>query len=267
MADKTPAAGSRPEQNVVDRIGALIDEQLAAGEMIPLEVDDLYCGCGDVWHGLPRNGCPGTPVAGEHSCVARQRAGDTTGPIIAVNLTSGCVEPVHLDMVGNTARQEPAILPWLSPQHRQGDLVDPADAEIPDIGHASPSSLIDQVHVELPEWILDCVTSRFSIYQTTTLEERFHGARERYGALLEYFSEQTVEAARRNAVLIATRDGWRMTFRPDGVVDVVHKPPTIEELLGPLLDDPRFSAAAAHYRDVLGRVPGQRWRFLIGGNA
>lgn len=213
MTDKTPDAPIRSEQNVVDRIGALVDEQLAAGEMIPIEVDDLYCGCGDVWHGFPRNGCPGTPVAGERQRVPQQ-----------IRIPSAAMmEP----------EGEPAILLRLSLQHRQWGLVDPVDAEMPDVGQASPSSLADQVHVELPERILDCVTSRFSMYQTP-LDERVHGVWERYGALLDYFSEQTVEAARRNVILIATRDGWRMAFRPDGVVDVVHEPPTVEELLGSL---------------------------------
>lgn len=239
MSDNTP---DRPEQNVLDRIGALIDEQLAAGEMM-IEVDD--CACGDVWHGLPRNGCPGTPVVGEHPRASER---------IRIP-RAAAMEP----------EEEPAILPWPSPQHRQWGLVDSDDAEAPDIGHASSaSSLVDQVHVELPERILDCVTSQVSMYQPTTLEERFHGARERYGALLEYFSEQTFEAARRNVVLIATRGGWQMTFRPEGVVEVVQEPPAVEELLGSLLEDSRFSEAAAHYRGLLGRVPGRRWLFHIG---
>lgn len=239
MADNTP---DRPEQDVVDRIAALIDDQLAAGELIPIELDDLDCACGDVWHGFPRNGCPGTPVAGEHPRAVEQ---------IRIP-PAAMMEPA----------QEPTILPWLAPQRSPWGLVYPSDAEAPDVAHTSQNSLIDQVHIELPDWILDCIDSQVSMYQPATVEERLHEAT----AMLEYFSARTLEAARRNVVLIAIRDGWRMTFRSDGVVDVVHEPPTVEELLGSLLDDPRFSAAAAHYRDVLGRVPQPRrhWRFLIG---
>ncbi|WP_234802850.1 hypothetical protein [Mycobacteroides abscessus] len=41
----------------------LIDSQLAAGETRPGAVP--ACRCGAPWHGLPRNGCPGSHAAGE----------------------------------------------------------------------------------------------------------------------------------------------------------------------------------------------------------
>lgn len=48
-------------------------------------------------------------VAAFVPCVSA-RVGDMTGPMIGVNLTSGCFEPIHLDIVGKTARQEAASL-------------------------------------------------------------------------------------------------------------------------------------------------------------
>jgi hypothetical protein len=46
-------------------------------------------------------------VAAFVPCVSA-RVGDAEGPIIGVNLTSGCFEPIHLDITGKTARQEAA---------------------------------------------------------------------------------------------------------------------------------------------------------------
>ncbi|UCA22884.1 ATP-binding protein [Mycobacterium kansasii] len=46
-------------------------------------------------------------VAAFVPCVSA-RVGDAQGPIVGINLTSGCFEPVHLDITGKTARQEAA---------------------------------------------------------------------------------------------------------------------------------------------------------------
>lgn len=59
---------SNPEDAVIAEINALeadamIDSQLAAGETRPGSVP--ACRCGAPWHGLPRNGCPGSHAAGE----------------------------------------------------------------------------------------------------------------------------------------------------------------------------------------------------------
>mgnify|MGYP006876022186 CR=1 FL=1 len=57
-----------PETDVLDAIGELVDEQMAAGE--PLTGYDYgdptfpRCRCGWGWHGLPQNGCPGTDFEG-----------------------------------------------------------------------------------------------------------------------------------------------------------------------------------------------------------
>lgn len=53
----------RPEQQVLDVIESLIDEQLAAGE--PAAPAERHCRCGQLWHGLPVDACPGTPAVGE----------------------------------------------------------------------------------------------------------------------------------------------------------------------------------------------------------
>lgn len=56
------------EQGVMDAIDALIDEQLAEGE--PFAGYDFgdpgfpRCRCGDMWHGLPTHGCPGSDSEG-----------------------------------------------------------------------------------------------------------------------------------------------------------------------------------------------------------
>lgn len=61
-----------PEQDVLDDIAALITDQLRAGELSPTEAADLYCMCGQPWHGLPEFDCLGTPTAGEWRCSRTQ---------------------------------------------------------------------------------------------------------------------------------------------------------------------------------------------------
>ncbi len=52
---------------------AVIDSQLAAGEPRPGAVP--VCRCGAPWHGLPRNGCPGSHTAGERD-LSKEPAGE-----------------------------------------------------------------------------------------------------------------------------------------------------------------------------------------------
>ncbi|SIM06630.1 Uncharacterised protein [Mycobacteroides abscessus subsp. abscessus] len=67
-----------PEDAVIAEINALeaddlIDSQLAAGETRPGSVP--ACRCGAPWHGLPRNGCPGSHAAGERE-LSEEPAGE-----------------------------------------------------------------------------------------------------------------------------------------------------------------------------------------------
>ncbi len=58
----------KPEDAVIEAINALeaedlVDRQLVAGETTKPSIP--LCRCGGTWHGLPRNGCPGSHEAGE----------------------------------------------------------------------------------------------------------------------------------------------------------------------------------------------------------
>lgn len=55
-------------QRVIDDIDALVDEQLAGGEV---ETGYSRCRCGGMWHGLRKGGCPGS---------------DSEGPLVATGL-------------------------------------------------------------------------------------------------------------------------------------------------------------------------------------
>lgn len=65
----------KPEDDVLDAIGALVDRQIAHSEFTD-DAHQPYCACGREWHGLPERGCPGTPVVGPgRSLVGTPHAG------------------------------------------------------------------------------------------------------------------------------------------------------------------------------------------------
>lgn len=56
-----------PEDDVLDRIDALVDEQMAGGEPYGYDHGTTQCphdGCLDEWHGLPTGKCPGSSTYG-----------------------------------------------------------------------------------------------------------------------------------------------------------------------------------------------------------
>jgi len=67
-------------QQVIDEIGALVDEQMAGGEA---ETAYSRCRCGCMWHGLRKGGCPGS---------------DNEGPLVATGLTFGNWQDMRQDM-------------------------------------------------------------------------------------------------------------------------------------------------------------------------
>jgi len=67
-------------QRVIDDIDALVDEQLAGGEV---ETGYSRCRCGGMWHGLRMGGCPGS---------------DSEGPLVATGLTFGSCQDLRQDM-------------------------------------------------------------------------------------------------------------------------------------------------------------------------
>jgi len=67
-------------QRVIDDIDALVDEQMAGGEV---ETVVVSCRCGCMWHGLRKGGCPGS---------------DSEGPLVATGLTFGSWQDVRQAM-------------------------------------------------------------------------------------------------------------------------------------------------------------------------
>lgn len=89
-----------PEGDVLAQIGALvngdqtdtlIDQQLARGER--RAKTSPWCNCGQPWHGLPENGCPGTHQAGESNteawCAHRLITGTTGSRLLPPPPPSG----------------------------------------------------------------------------------------------------------------------------------------------------------------------------------